>query len=151
MKKILRALSNDLGRGSSFPRKQESMIKQLGKSRQMDTRMRGYDSRRLCCCQLKVEALFPSYEPKGLIMRENLIKHSGIAVCLGVIASMSLQSNPVAAAPVKPQSQAQIFTPACAARPRCMIHVCARNGRCSVGKQLHTAGCLYYTCKIAPR
>ncbi len=56
------------------------------------------------------------------------------------------QETALAVSPTQPQ-QPRIFTPNCAAPPRCIEHLCLRMGRCSFGSHTQAMGCLIYACK----
>jgi hypothetical protein len=73
------------------------------------------------------------------------------ALCAATMAGLGLLWNPSYAVPQKSQAQPQIFTPHCAARPRCIANVCVRSGRCKLGNQAQVTGCLLYACRSAPR
>jgi hypothetical protein len=68
-----------------------------------------------------------------------------------LIAAFGCASLDAFAAPLKPLAAPNVFAPACAIPPRCAgVAACLRNGRCKQGQQ-PVAGCLLYTCKIAPK
>ena len=49
------------------------------------------------------------------------------------------------------QQHPRIFTPACAAPPRCAPATCQRMGRCALGSHVQPMGCLIYACKLGGR
>jgi hypothetical protein len=84
-------------------------------------------------------------------MRQQPMKFIGPALALGIIAICGTFAGKGYAAAGKTQPPAHIFTPACAAPPKCPVHFCARNGRCNRGNHTQASGCLYYTCRPSPR
>jgi len=71
--------------------------------------------------------------------------------CAAIIAASGLYPDASGAAPIKPQPQSQVFAPACAVRPRCVVNICVRSGRCSRAGRVQVVGCLLYACQRAPR
>jgi hypothetical protein len=70
-------------------------------------------------------------------------KLAGNFVKAALCAAIVVGAGTARAAPQQPR----IFTPSCAAPPRCADHICLRMGRCSLGSHAQPMGCLIYSCK----
>ncbi len=68
-------------------------------------------------------------------------------LCASVIAGTGAADS----APPAHSPQPRIFTPSCAAPPRCAGHTCLRMGRCALGSHTQPMGCLIYACKPGAR
>ena len=80
-------------------------------------------------------------------MDKRIASIAKVSLCAAVIAcSLPWLPTARAAQTARTQPQPRVFAPHCATRPRCAANVCARMGRCSVGKNLVPAGCLIYVC-----
>lgn len=67
--------------------------------------------------------------------------------CGAILASTIAAMEAAQAAPPVQAQHPHIFTPNCAARPRCVENICLRMGRCSFGSHTQAMGCLIYACK----
>ena len=77
-------------------------------------------------------------------------KFRGIAVKAVACAWLAAFAGAAYAGPPA-QRHPHIFTPSCAAPPRCAGHTCLRMGRCALGSHTQPMGCLIYACKPGAR
>jgi len=76
-----------------------------------------------------------------------LVPRTVQAILCGLAITSSVFVDAGGAAPFSTQPKPPVFTPACAVRPKCIIHICVRSGRCSLGSHTQMSGCLFYACK----
>jgi hypothetical protein len=77
-------------------------------------------------------------------MTVQLTRIAKFILCAAALAGTVSLLEPGRAAQTQTQAP-HLFTPQCAApRANCAENVCARRGRCAMGKSLAHSGCLYY-------